>query len=115
MALEQQVFNDVSWNTIRKLIEYHKTANDKNDKSVFDSVIARIEHKFAYDETWLDTESQDMRTAAGSCAKNNTWFKRIDHGEEIGKIILEDYDLMKQDCRLKSNIVGINEWIDKKV
>jgi hypothetical protein len=118
-SLEQQIFTDVSWGIVKELIEYHKQINGKDDSSVFSSVIEHIQNKFEYTTSWLDVETAELRAAIGLSAKggekkrsDKAWYKRTDHGFDIGSIILRKYNDLP-DKRLKSNIDGINEWIDK--
>jgi energy-coupling factor transporter ATP-binding protein EcfA2 len=119
-SLEQQIFNDISWNGVKDLIEYYKKSSNKEDQSVFESVNAQIQKKCTYSPNWLDEDTLELRLGIGLSAKggkkkktDKAWYKRIDHGSNICSIILQHYSELSNG-KLKSNIDGINEWIEQK-
>lgn len=39
------------------------------------------------------------------------WFKRIDHGEALGKIIFEHWNQIETDKRIKKMFEDLSEWV----
>lgn len=118
-AIENQVFQDVSWETIKELmpIAIQKVMDDEGKaqeeakQSVFDSTNAQLINKMDSKEHWYETEKPDLRIALGKAAKKNEWFKRQSYGEQLGMIVLKHYDALAKDCQLKTEIDAISNWI----
>ncbi len=99
-SIEKQVFNDLPWVAIEKLIEYVKSAYNKTDVSI------RAECSI---ETLED--NLDNRKRIGAIAGSQKWFKRIDHGEFLGKIIFEHFDEI-EGTTLHTTLKSLSDWID---
>lgn len=123
-AIEQQIFHDASINQIKKLIQYRIDEDDKDDKSIFDSVNSKLTNRKEYDSHWIDSLDSHLRIALGECAKVNYktkedgtikekggWYKRIDHGIAIGGIILLSIDEIEKEKRLRKMFEDIDSWI----
>lgn len=119
-AIENQVFQDVSWETIKELIpiaiqkvmDDEGKAQEEAKQSVFDSTNAQLINKMDSMENWYETEKPDLRIALGKAAKKNEWFKRQSYGEQLGMIVIKHYDALAGDCQLKTEIDAISNWID---
>lgn len=96
-SIEQQVFNDLPWNGIMELLEYIK--KDKSNESNV---------KFLENIT---NDSAENRKTLGEYAKDNKWFKRIDHGEFLGNIILKYFDQIK-DKKLGEQLESLLNWTE---
>lgn len=119
-AIENQVFQDVSWETIKELIpiaiqkvmDDEGKAQEEAKQSIFDSTNAQLINKMDSMEHWYETEKPDLRIALGKAAKKNEWFKRQSYGEQLGMIVIKHYDALAGDCQLKTEIDAISNWID---
>jgi len=48
----------------------------------------------------------------GKVAKNNKWFKRIDHGEFLGVTIFECFEELNSK-KIKLQLEKLSKWIDE--
>lgn len=123
-AIEQQIFQDASVNQIKKLIQYRIDEDDKDDKSIFDSVNSKLQTRIEYNVQWIDSLNDPLRTALGICAKidyktkedgtikeKGGWYKRIDHGIAIGKIISSSLEEIDGEKQLRKIFEEIDSWI----
>ena len=121
-SIEEQVFKDVSWNTVKeliplaiqKMIEVDKKTPENAEQSVFDSTNSFLNNSMVNKQGWYDNESPELRKALGETAKKGTmeWYKRQDYGEMMGNIIMAHYGELAEGCRLKEEIDKISNWMD---
>jgi putative ATP-dependent endonuclease of OLD family len=108
-SIEDQVFNDIPWESIKKLIDHriHLT----KEKKVIDSVSNKFGKTLPSD--WRKIEPPNLRKALAesSKVKKKEWFKRIDHGEYLGSVIFEIFDEIKEKS-LGKQIEKLSCWID---
>lgn len=110
-AIENQLFTDLPWNRIKELLEY-KTQDLQNKNSVEDCVKFWYKKKYGdLAENWRDVESPEIREVLGDAAKEKGWFKRIDHGEILGKACCGCLEEMNEK-KIKIQFDEISEWID---
>lgn len=113
-AIEQAIASDISWDALKNLIGLGIT--EKGDESVFDAVWSRVGNpgrKMSNNiDEWLASgiPEESIRNAIGESAKVKEWFKRIDLGEELGKIVVADLPNLSGKETL-SIIEGIEGWI----
>lgn len=117
-AIEQQLFDDLPWNSVRELIDY--AIADKSVESIKTLVTNQYSGEFPID--WYTTDSAEIRKALGKAStlkkdkkdgeiEDKAWFKRIDHGESIGKIWFESLNEL-DGKRLKLEYEGLSNWLD---
>jgi ABC-type multidrug transport system ATPase subunit len=119
-AIENQVFKDVSWATVKELIpiaiqkvmEDDGKSQEEAEESVFSSTNARLINKMASMDHWYDIENNELRIALGETAKKKEWYKRQSYGERLGQIVLMHYGELAEGCKLKNEIDAISNWID---
>ena len=111
-AFESQLFNDVPWNVLNELIDCRKQDN-VSDRNIYDIIKPHIVGDIDYNDDWLKTENAEIRAAISKAAGEKEWFKRIDHGKKVGRVIFTKYNNLKNDCRIKWIIDKLSEWIDK--
>lgn len=111
-SIEQQLFTDLSWKQIVQLIEYRIQVDNHNSRSVFQSTFSQLQPMPDFTEDWYRTESDELRTLLGNAAKKGDWYKRIDHGMEIGKIAFSDFDNLADDKKIKQLFDELSNWID---
>lgn len=119
--IEGQIFKDVSWPVAKGLVSIYlanrvaerKSATiEQASKEVFDNVNTKLFPKRQWSESWYDKEDLELRKVIGLLAGDNKWFKRINYGEQVGECILQHYDGLDAECRLKAEIDKISNWID---
>ncbi len=120
-SIEQQIFKDVSWATIKEIIQIaiKKVAEDniityeEAEKIIFTTINACLQNKIEQIENWYENEYVELRQALGKAAKNKGWYKRQTHGNDMGKCVLSHYSDLPDDCHLKNIIDTISSWIDE--
>jgi AAA15 family ATPase/GTPase len=111
-SIEQQLFADLSWEQIVQLVDYRLQVDGFDNQSVFQSVYSQQQNSPEFSEDWHKTETKELRSALGSISKKNGWYKRIDHGEIIGKIIFDDFNNLGADKKIKQMFEQLSNWID---
>jgi len=108
-AIENQVFKDLPWNSIKELISY--VEKKLSEEAIKDSVNSRCTESLT--TNWQETDSIAKRKALGDTSKDKEigWFKRIDHGEYLGIVIFKCFEDM-QNTMLWKQLTGLSEWID---
>ena len=109
-SIEQQIFDNIPWDGVKKLINCAKKSHYECESDMIDSVKARYSGHFP--ENWLNSDTNALRKAIGLTAKKKEWFKRIDHGEVLGNVIFEYFDDM-DDEYLKQMLVNLSAWVDE--
>jgi len=112
-AIEQQLFTDLSWDSIVKMINYRIDTCAVESYSVFDSIYSTSSAKPNFTADWYEKECKNLRTLLGNKANTDKWYKQIAHGEEIGKIVFAEFKTMDGSKRLKQNFQKLIEWIEK--
>lgn len=120
LCAEKQLFKDLSWNAVNQLFEYGKI-------HASNEAIKRLKMTgFLNDNNELIDDSTGVREMLGVLSsgkgidkgeklssKNDepkSWFKTITHGEEIGLIVLSDFENIKG-AHLGSMIYQLIDWI----
>lgn len=104
-AIEQQLFDDLPWEKVLSLVEY--AVDVKGKQSIFDQLnIRKLED--------LKNSKKNRRIIGDKSSHSEKgWFKRIDHGEQVGKIWFES--LVKlEGTTLKKEYDELMNWIDKE-
>lgn len=109
LAIEQQLFNDMSWEGIQDIVKY--LLEDMSLDSISQSVNSKYDGKLAND--WLNNDEANKRVALGLASKKNAWFKRIDHGEVIGNVFYNNIKALTETKQF-SIIDGISKWVDNE-
>lgn len=113
-AIEQAIASDVSWNALKSIVGLG--VSEKGEDSVFDTIWNRIGNPSTRASNnlneWLANgiSEANIRIAIGVSAKEKDWFKRIDLGEELGKIVIADLPNLSGKEML-SIIEGIEGWV----
>ncbi|MCL2721684.1 MAG: AAA family ATPase [Treponema sp.] len=112
-AIEQQLFADLSWDSVVKMVDYRREFDGIENQAIFDSIYSVSTTKPAYTENWYTNESDDVRTQFGNKAKDKDWYKRIDHGEKIGEIVFDEFNVLGDDKKIKLIFQKLIEWVEK--
>ena len=108
-SIEEQLFEDLPWNCICHLVEYVINEN-LSSNAIFP--IEGQPYKTLDELMSIDTDKQKiLRPLLGKKAKQYSWYKRIDHGEFIGKEWINNYELLRPDCILFKELKEIKDWI----
>ena len=106
-SIEQQFFNDLPWQGVCDLIDY--AIREHGDKVLQNSDYNNID-----EIKKLNKEEQvNARIYFGGKAKtaDHSWFKRIDHGETLGRLWIKYYEELQQESTLKKEYDEIIKWI----
>lgn len=106
LSLEEQLFKDLKWDGVKKLIDYRIQESDS--QAVRQSVQAKCH--ITLDDNWLDNDSDELRTALGKVAGKSKWFKRTDHGEFLGKVCLTS-QYIPEESGFAKIFDGLSKWI----
>ena len=106
-SIEQQLFNDLPWQGVCELIDYaikehgYKVLQGCAYNSL--DAIKNINNE----------EHKNVRKYFGEKAKTkeHSWFKRIDHGEALGRLWIKYYEELQQESTLKKEYDEIIKWI----
>ena len=118
-AIEQQLFSDLSWNAVKRLIEFHLKDWDQSSKVLYESLQSTICKNIIFSEDWWTKEDQILRTVFGDKAKTKPekgggWFKDISHGEVLASVIVDDLDSIDKTSYTFSIVKNITEWMLKQ-
>lgn len=118
LAIEQQIFSDLSWRAIKNLIEFHLKDWDQDSKVFYDSLQRIIGRDIEFSEDWWIEENPLLRMAFGEKAKTKIekgggWFKDISHGEVLGSIIVDDLKSIDKTSGIFSIVKNLTEWMLK--
>ena len=112
-AIEQQLFSDLSWDSVVKMVDYRKNYDGISSQSIFESLYLSVAVKPVFVENWYKDELNDLRMLFGSIAKKDDWYKRIDHGEKIGEIVFAEFETMCDDKMIKQIFLKMIKWIEE--
>lgn len=120
LAIEQQLFNDLPWEAVVKLIEYHLDDFSHDSKILYESVKNLIGSEIQYSENWWQIESQQLRKAFGEKAKadknkGGAWFKDIEHGEILASVMLSNLKGIDKSSQLHTILKVLIRWIFSQV
>lgn len=120
LAIEQQLFNDLPWEAVVKLIEYHLDDFSHDSKILYESVKNLIGSEIQYSENWWQIESQQLRKAFSEKAKadknkGGAWFKDIEHGEILASVMLSNLKGIDKSSQLHTILKVLIRWIFSQV
>lgn len=118
LCVEKQIFNDIAWDDVVKLIDYGLSISyDKIEGN-----IAACGGNLA-DPEWYKEDTVNIREVLGRASvyktakkdgttrEDKSWFKRIDRGEEVGRIICANLKKQAVDSPIYKQINDILTWL----
>lgn len=107
-SIEQQLFLDLSFESISKLVEYVV------EEYGIDAVKSNLKNQDATInfDSWQTGDISKFRIAFGKSAKHKGWFKRIDHGEFLGAIWFNDTSISVKSKTSSKQFEKLNKWLD---
>jgi AAA15 family ATPase/GTPase len=120
-SLEKQIFDDLPWEGVKELIDFRIEQKSGDANGVKETIKHHIVGSFPAD--WQNTDSADLRSAlykasvykktnVNGSEEDKSWFKRIDHGEVLGKICYKYLTAMKGK-KLEQQINDLSNWVDR--
>jgi len=113
-AIEERIALDLPWKALKNMVAL--AIGIGGEQSVFDTICAALKVKRADIDSDIDAllqrgiSEEGIREAIGASAKAKKWFKRIDHGEDLGRIVAAELaNIPDKDLRLKVDQLG--EWL----
>ena len=85
--IEHQIFKDLPWSIIEELLSSHPSVTGLQD-----------------------CPEDRIKIANYAIDKGNEWYKRIDKGDDLGKIIFDKWDTIPN-CHTKRTWAALSEWI----
>jgi len=110
LATEERVIRDLPWAGVAAILKL--AIEFYGEESVKDAIAARLQKKgteFEPIENW--TETSELRQAIGITAKQKDWFKRIDLGEDLGRVIVQHISSIPN-SGLAEKIQSLRNWIE---
>lgn len=108
-AFEEQVFQDVSTDSVNQLIGI--AISEYGIDSVKSRLPESIKYRQEENKIIFEDLDSEQRKVLGKIAKTKKieWYKRIDLGESVGNLIFKDWDNIDEKCKLKQIINSIIE------
>lgn len=108
--IEKQIFKDLPWATINKIIDYVIRSKNISEQQITDSIKSKYT---ACPTDWRAKDCLEIRKALNEVATIDTkeWFKRIDHGEFLGNTIFENFNEINE-THLGKMLKNLIDWID---
>ena len=112
-ATEDRLALDISWEGLKKLLDV--AVSQRKEKHVKAKLCERLGLDPATNgrdiDMWIGQGISEcsVRKAIGECAREEAWFKRIDYGESLGTIIVEDFETL-EDSDLAQKIRDLEKW-----
>ncbi|EIW17356.1 MULTISPECIES: ATP-dependent nuclease [Pelosinus] len=115
VSTDERIFLDLPWMAIQDMIDI--AVEGKGEISVLDSIRAKMGREISTTNVkdWTDLEKSegDIRIALGELAKSKSgaWYKRVDLGEQVGKIVMKHYGEIEEQNDLGRVIKQLKGWI----
>ena len=116
-ATEDRLSLDFSWTRLKDMVNLAIT--NHGEESVYASICSQLGksvNEIGRDlDTWringiMEKEIREAISKASTPKKDKGWFKRIDYGEELGELIVQDITNL-QDKETASVLSKIEDWI----
>lgn len=111
LAVEERVFGDIPWPGVLEALKI--ASDDRGEDSLRDSVASKLGKKpteLGYISSWKETV--ELRSAIGATAKKSAWFKRIDLGEALGRIVIKHLSGMATKD-IEEKLSSVQVWSEK--
>ncbi|MDQ1351096.1 MAG: family ATPase [Acidobacteriota bacterium] len=114
VAIEERIALDLPWEAVRQIVDL--AVKLKDEQSVFDTICTKLKSNRNSIGTDIDEwkkqgySENTIRKAIGESAKEGKWFKRVDYGEQLGKIVTSQLNKMPEND-LKKKIQALSKWV----
>jgi hypothetical protein len=115
VSIEERIVMDLPIEGVQDFIDKAKEIRN-DDQAIHQEIssrcnIAGAEFEGNVQEFVDDVGSENARAAIGLAAKKKGWFKRIDWGELMGKVVIQHLSNSNKDSNLTTNINALKGWI----
>lgn len=113
VAIEERIALDLPLEALAELL--HLAVNDNAEQSVRDSLANRLGTLPSTGplspQQWVagGNDEETIRLAIGQIAKAKKWFKRIDHGEELARLVVKHWAML-DGTDLGQKVSGLGAW-----
>lgn len=109
-AFEQQLFNDVPWTVVIKLVQLAKgTFSEEAVISCLDGV-----QSISDLNNTIDKQQLEIREKLGIQAKKKGWYKNVAASENLGDVLFSHLDTFEGDNTLSREFNILTDWINEK-
>lgn len=108
-ALEQQLFNDVSWTMV---IQLAQLAKDILSEETVVSCLDGIRSISDLNNT-IDEQRIEVRKKLGIQSKKKGWYKNVTDGEKLGNILFSHMHAIEEDKTLRKELNMLFDWINE--
>lgn len=116
-SIEYQLFSELPWGDVQKLIDY--AIEIKGEESI--NTLVSNQYESPLDDNWRNNDSSEIRNALSKAStlkvkkenkpiEDKSWFKNIHHGEFIGKVWFEALPQMNN--HLTKQYTDLINWIE---
>lgn len=105
-CLEKEIIMSISWNAFISLTQCDENGFPNKNIQLSDELVERINNAESVDEK--DAIREEILKKA--IQKKHEWFKHIPGGEFLGTIVLNDFENIPDDNKLKINLVKLEKW-----
>ncbi len=109
-AIEEQIFDDLTWNGIKNCLNFYIKKKETNIKGLYEQVYP--DKQKDYTEDWLEKNTVELRQLFGKRAKKKSWYKDVTSGMFLGSEIFGNINNMDEKRHLRQLLTNISVWID---
>lgn len=109
-CIEEQLFKDLSFESVVKLIEYAIINKFCNKEASFIGAM-KSEYSNLDFTNWKTLDTPEIRNAYGMIASKQKWYKNEGGGRKIGEIICEQIDSITSEAHFKRQLNMMINWV----
>jgi predicted ATPase len=106
-AIEDMLFAYLPWEGVVEMLYYAEEVY--NHQKIYP--VLSYPDLDSLEDLTDETEQQKVREECAKRAKEKEWYKRIDHGEFLGKTWITNIDQIDEDCGLVKEYEEMMDWI----
>ncbi len=112
-CIEKQLFKDLPFESIIQLIEYAIKNKFETETSFINTMNSK------YNDTdftnWRTIDNSNVRTAYGTEAVSNSWYKSETGGRKLGEVISAQINNIDSESHLKKQLEALINWVTSEV
>lgn len=98
------------YSTIKEIVDY--VIKEKYDSDENSFIASAKANNTAFPDNWKEYDDNGLvRKTLANLSAVKEWFKRIDRGEELGKIIFRYFKNLSDETHLKQQLNQIIRWV----
>lgn len=120
-SIEQQLFLDLPGSLVQDLVDI--AVNEKSATAIGKTLLSvgvQVTVNIDQNQVLLEDYSKSTRKKLGEVAKKKfrdgkigEWFKRIDLGRKVGRLVFEHWDELNPSTRLYKTVSSMINWVSK--